>query len=66
MRCSWEAHVWIGKGVNKQVYLGGYGCEGQAAEAYDMTVLKTKGCNARTNFSKDRCWPPPLIRIDGK
>lgn len=48
--------MWIGKGVNKQMYLGGYECERKAAQAYDMTALKTKGCNARTNFSKDRCW----------
>lgn len=51
----WEAHIWIGKGVNKQIYLGGYEKEEHAAEAYDMAALKTKGFETPTNFSKDRC-----------
>lgn len=50
----WEAHIWIGKGVNKQIYLGGYEKEEHAAEAYDMAALKTKGFDTPTNFSKDR------------
>lgn len=53
--CRWEAHIWIGKGVNKQIYLGGYEKEEHAAEAYDMAALKTKGFDTPTNFSKDRC-----------
>ena len=47
--------MWVGKGVNKQIYLGGYECESQAAEAHDMAALKTKGFDTPTNFEKERC-----------
>jgi hypothetical protein len=56
-QCRWEAHIWIGKGINKQIYLGGYEKEEHAAEAYDMAALKTKGFDTPTNFSKDRRAP---------
>ena len=51
----WEAHIWVGKGVNKQIYLGGYDSEETAAQAYDIAALKVKGFEAETNWAKDRC-----------
>jgi hypothetical protein len=44
----------MGKGVNKQIYLGGYEKERDAAEAYDVAALKIKGFQTLTNFEKDR------------
>lgn len=52
--CRWEANIWLGKGTNKQIYLGGYEKEELAAEAYDVAALKAKGETAVTNFSKER------------
>jgi len=37
----YEAHVWV-KSIGKQLYLGGYSVEADAAEAYDIAVLYTK------------------------
>lgn len=45
----YEAHVWH---KNRQLYLGGFDTEGQAAMAYDMAVLNIKGTSALTNFDK--------------
>ncbi|KAL6784558.1 hypothetical protein ACKKBF_B02280 [Auxenochlorella protothecoides x Auxenochlorella symbiontica] len=43
----YEAHVWS---EGKQVYLGGYGLEVQAATAYDLAACKFRGQDAQTNF----------------
>ena len=54
-RCRWEAHIWVGKGVNKQLYLGGYESVEAAAQAYDIATLKVKGSEAATNFNENKC-----------
>ena len=44
----WEAHIWED---GKQVYLGGFENENQAALAYDLAALKFRGKEATLNFS---------------
>ena len=43
----YEAHIWES---GKQVYLGGFDREAQAAIAYDLCALKCRGTQATTNF----------------
>lgn len=58
----YEAHLWDstfvrakaskgGRTRGKQVYLGGFKCEVQAARAYDVACLKYWGANTDTNVS---------------
>ena len=43
----WEAHLWV---EGKQLYLGGYLAECEAALAYDLAALKLRGTSAQLNF----------------
>ena len=43
----WDAHIWHG---GKQVYLGGWADEKEAAAAYDQACLKFRGTAAELNF----------------
>ena len=43
----WEASIWL---AGKQVYLGGFEDEADAARAYDVAALAVRGPRAPTNF----------------
>ena len=43
-----QAHIWEG---GKQVYLGGFDSEDQAALAYDIAAVRCRGREAQTNYA---------------
>ena len=43
-----EAHIWE---EGKQIYLGGFATEEQAALAYDIAAVRCRGEEAMTNFA---------------
>ena len=46
----WEASLWL---HGKQLYLGGFNVQQDAAKAYDIAALACKGSKAITNFPKE-------------
>ena len=44
----WEASLWL---AGKQMYLGGFVAEEDAAHAYDLAALACKGLAVPTNFA---------------
>lgn len=58
---KYEAHIWES---GKQVYLGGFDSEEQAALAYDVIAVKCRGIKAQTNFDM-RNYAQELANLDG-
>eukprot|EP00850_Spirogloea_muscicola_P022277 SM000285S10806 [mRNA] locus=s285:37267:40352:- [translate_table: standard] len=50
----WESHIWEN---GRQLYLGGFDSEEQAALAYDIAAIKCRGPGAVTNLSIDNYRP---------
>lgn len=45
----WEASLWLN---GRQLYLGGFDSEEDAARAYDLVALACKGLHVTTNFGE--------------
>ena len=53
-----EAHIWNN---GKQVHLGSFTTQEQAAHAYDAAALKMRGWGAETNFPTELYAEDPLL-----
>jgi hypothetical protein len=58
----YEASLWLRR---RQVYLGGYNSEEDAARAYDVAALLFKGRTSPTNFPVE-CYEDQLTQLDGE
>lgn len=56
----YDAHIWDSR---KQVYLGSFDSDEQAALAYDLAVIKCRGEHALTNFPMSK-YEQELQHID--
>lgn len=57
----WEASLWL---AGKQMYLGGFVNEEDAARAYDLAALACKGSSVPTNFAASE-YHSSLAEISG-
>ena len=57
----WEASIWL---AGRQVYLGGFEEEEDAARAYDVAALAVRGARAPTNFDPS-CYSADLATLSG-
>lgn len=48
----WEASIWLS---GKQLYLGGFHAEEDAAKAYDIAAMASKGWHVPSNFGPEGC-----------
>jgi len=55
----WEAHIWDG---GKQVHLGSFADDVDAAKAYDRAALLLRGINADINFSSCQYANDPALK----
>lgn len=56
----WEASLWLN---GKQLYLGGFESEEDAAKAYDIAALASKGVGVSTNFGH-KCYEMELAQLN--
>ena len=57
----WEASLWL---AGKQMYLGGFVAEEDAARAYDLAALACKGLTVPTNFAASQ-YSQSLAEVSG-
>ena len=57
----WEASLWL---AGKQMYLGGFVAEEDAARAYDLAALACKGLTVPTNFAASQ-YGQSLAEVSG-
>lgn len=57
----WEASLWLN---GRQLYLGGFNSEEDAARAYDLVALACKGLHVTTNFGEG-AYSDELILMKG-
>jgi AP2-like factor (euAP2 lineage) len=58
----WEASLWL---QGKQLYLGGFETEEDAARAYDLAAIACKGPEVHTNFPAS-FYAEELLELEGQ